>query len=359
MNNAQDELHSELLNGQFFIILLYTKIIICYNLFMKKVLIVIDDIEFKYFELNKLVTNFWLVFEYLRRNDNVFITLKSKLFQVQNVPYGLCYKTFILNDDIKKEDNHSKICLNDFDLIFFRPDPPVDIDYINASYILSYVDSSKTIVMNSPKAIREKNEKLYINEFQGLIPENIVCADEKVIKEFLFENKEIIIKPTNLCFGSGVYYLNDKDKNINTILKTATNNFKTQVMVQKFLPAVEKGDKRLIYVCGKIFDYCVKKVATNNDFKFNEHNSSTIQFAQLNEEERKIETQVKDKFEKDGIYFAGLDVIDGKIIEINITSPCFFIHEINNIFGIKFEQIIVDRIEEYIKSRMDKCLQIC
>lgn len=318
---------------------------------MKNILIIIDEIELKYFELNKLVTNFWLVYEYLLRDYRVDITIKSKLFQKQNIPYCLSYSTYILNNDIKKEENLRQKCLNDYDIIFFRPDPPVDIDYINASYILSYVDKTRTLVMNSPEAIREKNEKLYVNEFQGLIPDNIVSADEKIIKEFLFEKKEIILKPTNRCFGSGVFYLNYQDKNINSIIQTVTNNSKTAVMVQEYLPQIKNGDKRLIYICGKIFDYCVTKVATNNDFKFNEHNKDTLKFAQLSESEKLIEEQVKDKFEHDGIYFAGLDTIDGKIIEINITSPCFFINEINNIFNIQFEKMIVDRLEEYAKSR--------
>ncbi len=133
-------------------------------------------------------------------------------------------------------------------------------------------------------------------------------------------------------------------------------------MIQEYLPAVQEGDKRLIYICGKIFDYCVKKVATNNDFKFNEHNENTLKFAQLTDKEKHIEEKIKDKFEQDGIYLAGLDVIDSKIIEINITSPCFFINEINNIFNINFEKMIVDRIELYSNSRsqafMDS-LSIC
>lgn len=316
---------------------------------MKNILIVIDDIEFRYFEFNKLVTNFWFIFEFLNRDYNVLITLKSRLFQKNATPFALCNKTYIKNNDIKKEDETKTVCLNDFDIIFFRPDPPVDIDYINATYILSYVDKS-VFVINDPKALREKNEKLYINEFQGYIPENTVSANEKIIKEFLFQHKEIIIKPLNRCFGSGVFYLNDKDKNINAIIQNATNNFKTQVMVQEYLPSIEKGDKRLIYICGKLYDYCVRKIATNNDFKFNEHNKDTLKFAQLSKEDKELENVIKDKFEHDGIYLAGLDVIDGKMIEINITSPCFFINEINEIFNINFEKIITDRIENYVKS---------
>ncbi len=316
---------------------------------MKNILIVIDELEFKYFEFNKLVTNFWLIHEYLQRGKSVYVAVKSGLFQKNNIPFAICFKTYIEKDDIKKKEDFQYISLNDFELIFFRPDPPVDIDYINATYILSYVNKN-TKIINSAFALREKNEKLYINEFQGYIPENIVSANEKLIKEFLFEHGEIIIKPTNRCFGSGVFYLNDKDKNINAILQNATNNFKTQVMVQKFLPEVMQGDKRLIYICGKLYDYCVRKVATNNDFKFNEHNKNTLKFAQLTKEDKELESVIKDKFEHDGVYLAGLDVIAGKIIEINITSPCFFINEINEIFSINFEKMIVDRIEEYVSS---------
>ena len=249
------------------------------------------------------------------------------------------------------------IFLNYFNTIFFRPDPPVDIDYINASYILSYVNKD-VFIINNPSSIREKNEKLYINEFQDLIPDNIISADEKILKDFLFNKKEIVIKPTNRCFGSGVFYLNSNDKNINAILSTATNNYKTQVMAQEFLPQISQGDKRLIYICGKIFDYCVTKVASNNDFKFNEHNQNTLKLAQLNEKEKLIEQKVKDKFEHDGIYLAGLDVIDGKIIEINITSPCFFIKEINELFNINFERMIVDEIEKYANTRKERLLTI-
>ncbi|MBQ4646215.1 MAG: hypothetical protein IJB79_02590 [Candidatus Gastranaerophilales bacterium] len=317
---------------------------------MKNILIVIDDIEFKYFEFNQLVTNFWFVWEYLRRDNKVYITLKNKLFQRKNIPYAYVFETHIQNDDIIKEEKPSIKCLNDFNTIFFRPDPPVDIDYINASYILSYTNKD-VFIINNPSSIREKNEKLYVNEFPNLAPDNVVSADEKIIKEFLFNKKEIIIKPTNRCFGSGVFYLNDKDKNINSILSSATNKFTTQVMVQEYLPQIANGDKRLIYICGKIFEYCVKKVASNDDFKFNEHNSNTLKFAQLTQEEKLIEEQVKDKFEQDGIYLAGLDVIDGKIIEINITSPCFFIKEINEIFKINFEKIIIDKIESYSNAR--------
>lgn len=310
---------------------------------MKKILFIIDELELKYFEFNRLVTNFWLIKCLLDRSFEVYITVKGLLYLEGNIPFAKAYKSISKDNNIFKDDNMLTICLNEFDTIFMRPDPPVDIDYINATYILDYVNKN-TLILNSPKALRDFNEKLYINKFPNLAPRNIVSANKNIIKEFLFKEEEIIIKPLNRCFSSGVFYLNKDDKNINAIIDTATNNSKTQVMVQKFLKGILKGDKRLIFIGGEIFEYAVRKVATNNDFKFNEHVKENLIRGDLTREEKLIEKEISKTLLEDGVYIAGLDVIDGKIIEINITSPCFFINEINSIYGINFENIVTDKI---------------
>ncbi len=322
----------------------------------KKILFIIDEIELKYFEFNRLVTNFWLIKCFLDRNYEVFITVKNLLYLNGNIPMAKIYQTSSRNDNIYKNDILDTICLNEFSTIFVRPDPPVDIDYINATYILSYVNNEQTFVINSPQALRDFNEKLYINKFPNLAPENIVSANKQIIKEFLFKNNEIIIKPLNRCFSSGVFYLNRDDKNINAIIDTATNNGKTIVMVQKFLNGISKGDKRLIFIGGEIFKYAVRKVATNNDFKFNEHTSANLIKGDLDENEKLIESQISQTLLSDGIYMAGLDVIDGKIIEINITSPCFFINEINSLYNVNFENIITDKILSVINTPKNRLL---
>lgn len=309
-----------------------------------RILFIIDEIELKYFEFNRLVTNFWLIKCLLDRGFEVLISVKNLLYLEGNTPMARAYGAFSKEGNIFKEDALKTVCLNEFGTIFMRPDPPVDIDYINATYILSAVNEEETLILNSPRALREFNEKLYINKFPALAPKNIVSADKNIIKEFLFNEDEIIIKPLNRCFSSGVFYLNKEDKNINAIIDTATNNGKTQVMVQKFLKGIMKGDKRLIFIGGEIFEYAVRKVATNNDFKFNEHVKENLIKGDLSPEEKLIEGQIADTLLKDGVYIAGLDVIDGKIIEINITSPCFFINEINSLYNINFENIVTDKI---------------
>ena len=109
----------------------------------------------------------------------------------------------------------------------------------------------KTLILNSPQGLRNANEKYFINNFPEIIPDNIVTSDDELIREFLYDKKEIVIKPLNCCFSKGVFYLNDKDKNIHTIIDTATNSGKTMVMVQEFLPKITEGDKRLVYIDGE------------------------------------------------------------------------------------------------------------
>lgn len=315
----------------------------------KNILFIIDEVELKYFEFNKLVTNFWLIMEFSRRGHNVSITVKNLLYMESGNPQAISYCTKFDGKELTRSENQTVTNLNEYNVIFFRPDPPVDIDYINASYVLSRVDKQNTLIINSPQAIRDKNEKLYINEFPELAPKNVVSSNAEIIKEFLANEEEIIIKPLNRCFSKGVFYLNTTDKNINSIIDAATNSGRTMVMVQKFMPEVKAGDKRLIYVCGEIFEYCVVKKGTD-DFKFNNHTDANLLKGEFTQKDRLIQPVVARKFEADGIYLAGLDVIEGKTIEINITSPCFFIKEINALFGVEFEKLIVDKLEELIRN---------
>lgn len=325
---------------------------------MKKILFIIDEIEYKYFEFNVLVTDFWMIKTYLEAGDTVDITTKHELYIKDFKPYALTYKTDCKNNNIFKSKDKKSTCLNDYNVVFMRSDPPVDIDFINATYVLDTLDKN-VLCVNNPSSLRNINEKLYINKFPTLAPKNIVASEAEIIKEFLFENREIIIKPLNKCFSSGVFYLNTEDKNINAIISSATDNGKTKVMVQKFLPKISKGDKRLIFIGGEIFDYAVTKVATNNDFKFNEHVKENLILGNLTPVQKQMEKIISKTLLEDGIYMAGLDVIDDKIIEINITSPCFFINEINSLYKINFEKIIFDKLENIINTKQSPILTKC
>jgi glutathione synthase len=226
----------------------------------------------------------------------------------------------------------------------FRPDPPVDLDYINATYIFDFVDKEKTFIMNDTTSIRNFNEKLHAVLFDKFMPNNIITSSKKDIIEFLKENDEIILKPLNQCFGGGVMYLKHGDKNTAVIINRMTNNEKQLIMVQKYIPQAQYGDKRVLTLGEEVLPYCVQKTPSNDDFKFCEHNDSNIKKAVLSDTEIAKFSEVAKKLNSMGIFMAGLDVIDEKIIEVNVTSPCYFIKEINNHFGIHVEDIVSDFI---------------
>lgn len=305
-----------------------------------KILFIIDKLELKYFEFNKLVTNFWLIKGFLDRQCEVFITTIPNLLLRTDIPCAKCYEAFEADDNIFYKNVLTEKIIDDFDLVMFRPDPPVDIDYINATYVLDFV--KKAEIINSPAAIRDFNEKLHSVKFKQYMADNIVTASLKDIEDFLQVNKEIVLKPLNRCFGAGVMYLYEGDPNTRTIINTMTNNESTLVMVQKYLPEVRKGDKRVLTLGDKVIPYSIKKLPSDDDFKFNTHNDDFIKEAELSAQELADFTNVAQELNNIGIKMAGLDVIDGKIIEVNVTSPCYFIKEINGLFGIHLENDICD-----------------
>ncbi len=318
------------------------------------ILFVIDRIELKYFEFNNLVTNFWIIRELIRNNNNVFITTIDKLGISGEKAYSHCFSVFENHGNILYDRQEIKRDIETFPLVMFRNDPPVDLDYLNATYIFDFVDRSKTFVMNEPRAIRDFNEKLHTMLFSELMPEHIVTSSKKDILEFLNEYNEIVLKPLNRCFGAGVMTLKKGDKNTAVIINAMTNSGTTLVMVQRYLEKAKYGDKRVLFLGDKVLPYCVQKLPSNDDFKFNEHCDSNIIKAVLTEEEIENFAPVAKKLNSTGIFMTGLDVIDGKIIEINVTSPCYFIKEINNHFGVELEKDIT----KYILSKVESSIAV-
>ena len=319
------------------------------------ILFVIDDLELKYFEFNDLVTNFWIIKEFLDRDYEVFIAVKSGLMTEGNVAKTLCWQAYEKDGDIfYKKDEPKKCVIEHFDVVFFRPDPPVDIDYINACSVFDYVDTERTVVINNPIAVKNFNEKFHLNYFPEFAPENIVTASAEEIKAFVREHKKAIIKPLNQCFGGGVYYLDTEERNINTIIKNLTNNGKTMVMVQRYLEGAVHGDKRILIVGEHVFDECIRKLPGKDDFKFSEHSDKYFETTHLTAEEKEMAQKVAKHLNAVELYMVGLDVADGKIMEINVTSPCYFIREINSHNNERFQDVLMEKLINLIELKQGK-----
>lgn len=321
---------------------------------MRNMLVVIDRIELKYFEFNQLVTNFWMVKGLLENGVETYITTIDNLSLKDGKGYAKCFKTYEKDNDIFYKKNTEDFCIEDkFEKVFFRPDPPVDNDYISATYIFDFVDRAKTQIINDTTAIRSFNEKLHANLFREFMPENIVTTSKDDIEEFLSIHKEIILKPLNNCFGQGVMYLKEGDKNTLSIIKTLTHDGKSLAMIQKYLPQAQNGDKRVLILNGEVLDECVLKLPTKDDFKFNTHSDEFLKKAVLTDSEKEKFTQVAQGLKKLGIQMAGLDVVDEKIIEINVTSPCYFIKEIN----ARFDTHLEEKMNAFMLEK--SCVKVC
>lgn len=325
----------------------------------KNILFIIDDIELKYFEFNDLVTNFWLIKEFLKRDYTVSIAIKSDLYTENQKAYVLSKKSYLKEENIFYEKERTKKLINDFDVVFFRPDPPVDINYINACYVFDYVDKNKTLLINDPTEVKNFNEKFHINYFPEFVPENIVTSSLETIINFIEKHKEAILKPLNNCFGNSVYYMKNTDKNLVTIITNMTDKGKTPVMVQKYLPEAKDGDKRVLIIGENVLDECIQKLPPDNNFKFAIHSDKYFKGCQLTQNEKFMAEKIAQTLSKKGLFLVGLDVISGKVIEINVTSPCYFIREINQHYGINFENKIMMHLEKLIENhskRQTVCL---
>lgn len=308
------------------------------------ILFVIDKLELKYFEFNKLVTNFWLIKEFLDRRNDVYITTINNLYLQDATAYAKTYQTYVMNDEIFYKEEVINHKVEDFDTVLFRPDPPVDTDYMSATYIMDFVRNTK--IINDPRAIRNFNEKIHVSLFPDLMPKHIVTASRLTIEDFLKECGEIILKPLNNCFGAGVMYLHIGDPNTRSIINTVTHDEQSLVMVQKFIPDVRFGDKRVLTLGDEVMEECILKLPTNDDFKFNTHCDTYIRKSTLTTAERVNFEKVAKELNKLGLPMVGLDVVNEKIIEINVTSPCYFIKEINNHFNSNIEKRICDFIQD-------------
>ena len=220
---------------------------------------------------------------------------------------------------IKKPKIKNKIQY--FTKVFIRKDPPFDNDYLNLTFILEHAKNFNVEVINNPISIRNQNEKLSILNFKHLIPSTIVSSRAEDIVNFIKKEKKVIIKPLDGMAGNGIFMVTPKDQNINVILETATNNGTKSIMAQKYLPEIEKGDKRIIVIKGEAIPFALARIPSKGEIRANLAKGGEGKAQKLTAGDKKIVTEVKDFLIKNKLGFVGLDIIGNYLTEINITSP--------------------------------------
>ena len=234
--------------------------------------------------------------------------------------------------------------LEEMDAVFMRTDPPVTTPYLYATYLLDYIDSNKTLVVNNPQGLRAANEKMYALQFTNVVPETIVTADKQVIRQFVEAKGAAILKPLGNKAGEGILYLEPSDRNFNSIVELSTFQGLVPIMVQTYLPAAKEGDKRIILLNGEPIG-AVNRVSTGSEFRNNMAAGGTVAKTEITPQEQIICAEVAQKLQKDGLYFVGIDVIGGYLTEINVTSPTG-IREIDRLENTRLGEQVIQWVEK-------------
>lgn len=227
--------------------------------------------------------------------------------------------------------------------IFIRTDPPFDEAYLVTTWLLSFAEEAGVRVINSPRGIRSANEKLYSLVFADVCPDTIITSQRDDVRRFLTEHGgQAIAKPLDGHGGFGVMRLIAGDSNVNAIVDTLSLEGRRPILVQAYLPEGAQGDKRLFMIDGKLAGG-LQRVPPPDDHRGNVHIGGTVRPADIGEAERKIAERLGARLKADGIYFAGLDVIAGKLIEVNVTSPTLT-RELKRLGGPDIPAMIFDSL---------------
>ena len=235
-----------------------------------------------------------------------------------------------------------RVELTAFDVILLRQDPPFDLAYITTTHLLERV-APRTLVVNDPAQVRNAPEKVFVTEFSDLMPPTLLTRDRDEIKAFRLEHDDIVMKPLYGKGGEAVFRLQRDDLNFGSLYDLFAATFREQWVVQKFLPAVRLGDKRIILVDGE-FAGAVNRVPAADDLRSNMVRGGSPQATDLTPREREICRRLGPALRERGLLFVGIDVIDGHLTEINVTSPTG-IRAIKKFGGPDIAALIWDKIE--------------
>ncbi len=228
------------------------------------------------------------------------------------------------------------------DVILMRQDPPFHMGYITATHILEHIHP-KTLVVNDPASVRNAPEKIFLTRFLDLMPPTLITRNRRDVEEFRQEHKDIIVKPLYGNGGAGVFRIRQNDQNLNSLIEMFQEFYPEAFIVQKFLPEVAQGDKRIILVDGEAVG-AINRVPLAGEVRSNMHVGGVAQKTEMTEREIQICAAIGPTLRELGLLFVGIDVIGDYLTEINVTSPTG-IQEIRRFDGTDIARILWDAIE--------------
>ncbi len=237
--------------------------------------------------------------------------------------------------------------LDHLDVVLMRKDPPFDLDYVLATYLLEQAEAAGLLVLNRPRSLRDVNEKLYTARFPQCCPPTLVTRRAALIRAFLDEHRDIILKPLDGMGGESVFRLREGDPNTNVILETLSRRGERFIMAQRFIPEISEGDKRILLINGEPVPHALARIPRAGETRGNLAAGGRGEGRDLSARDRWICQQVGPSLREQGLLFVGLDVIGDYLTEINVTSPTCA-RELDALYRLDiagdFMQVIAERL---------------
>ncbi len=232
----------------------------------------------------------------------------------------------------------------DMDVVLMRTDPPLDVDFLHDTHILTVAQDEGVLVVNDPRGLRDLNEKLAALMFPQCCPPTRVSRDAAELRAFVAEQGEAVLKPLDGMGGRSIFRVRHGDPNLNVIIETLTDNGRHLALAQRFLPEISAGDKRILLVDGQPVPYCLARIPQGDEFRGNLAAGGRGEGRALSDRDRWIAAQVGPELKRRGMLFVGLDVIGDWLTEVNVTSPTC-VRELDAQFGLNIAGQLFDAIE--------------
>ena len=252
-------------------------------------------------------------------------------------------------DNYYQEVSQQYIRLNELDCIIMRKEPPVDQEYIYATYILEQAEKQGVYVLNKPQALRDANEKLFTAWFPQCCTDTLVTSNALHIRDFLQEHRDIILKPLDGMGGASIFHVRHDDPNTSVIIETMTEHGTRLIMAQQYLAEIKQGDKRILIVNGEVIPYALARIPAQGETRGNLAAGGYAQGQELSERDLWIAEQVAPVLKEKGLVFVGIDVIGNYLTEINVTSPTC-VQELDRQFGLNICAQLMDHIEHTLSA---------
>lgn len=256
------------------------------------------------------------------RGHALWVALQSGLILKQGEVHIIAQRlTLTAGDAWYSVSDEETLAPHAFDAILMRKDPPFDNEYLYSTYLLELAQQQGARVINDPAAIRGWNEKLSVARFPQFAPPFLVTRQQSLIREFLALHGDVVVKPLDGMGGSSIFRLTEQDPNISVILETITQFEQRTIMVQRYLPAIKAGDKRVLVINGEPLPYCLARIPAQGETRGNLAAGGTGVAQPLSERDYEIASTVGKTLKSAGLVLVGLDIIGDSLTEVNVTSP--------------------------------------